>query len=380
MKISVELDRHHPRADGTCRVRVCVYHLRRARYPLPVHVRPADWTKAGRVRAGAPGARAINAAIEHAMHRAQAIVLATPGISAQAVVDALGRRDASGLSFVEVARQDMEEAPPTYFTAKARRSDLRKFEAVLGAIRTQDIDRHTMERYRAHLVASGLSPNSVAVQLKRIRTMYRRACERLGIEPRPILRGLRAVEVYQAPPSTLTLEQVQALERYAEGRSGWAAKAVHLWLFSLYCGGVRWHDLCRLSASHLQGERLVLPMAKNRRTKNVVLHAKARAIIDRYRKGARLLGLPTDPKGIAGANALANKWLKVAARAVGITARLHTHNARHTTALWLFRAGVDDRVIQDVLGVDPKAFAHYKARITQDDRDDALRKALGGLE
>lgn len=26
------------------------------------------------------------------------------------------------------------------------------------------------------------------------------------------------------------------------------------------------------------------------------------------------------------------------------------------------------------------AFAHYKARITQDDRDDALRKALGGLE
>ena len=102
--------------------------------------------------------------------------------------------------------------------------------------------------------------------------------------------------------------------------------------------------------------------------------------IDRYRKGARLLGLPTDPKGIAGANALANKWLKVAARAVGITARLHTHNARHTTALWLFRAGVDDRVIQDVLGVDPKAFAHYKARITQDDRDDALRKALGGLE
>lgn len=378
VKISAELDVHHPRQDGTCRVRIVVFLGKRVRIPLDIHVRPADWTSKKRLKEAHEKSVLYNRVIGDYLNRGERIALENPGITAENLAARLSGVSLDGKTFAEVAHFDLEETPPrSWHTQRQRSQRIGQFDRAFPDILAKDVNAAVFAKYKGILQATGMSSNSVATQLRSLRTIYNRVCKRLGTEPENVLAGLDAVERYGHAREHLTAAEVELLASYALGEVGWKAKAVHMWLFSLYAGGMRWTDLCRLTPKNIDGGRVVYVASKTRKGKNVPLFPEAAAIAKLYRGEKTLFGTPTEGKDIAAVNVVANKYLKVAARKCAIKKRLHTHNARHTSAAWMFDKGIDDRIIMDILGVDAKAFAHYKASIRPELVDEAMRKVFG---
>lgn len=238
-----------------------------------------------------------------------------------------------------------------------------------------------MDQYRAHMLRT-VKHNTAATQLRILRTIYRRVCRRLGEAPKDILENVDAVERYGAAPVQPTPAEVDRLQQWADTRGDDAARFVHMWLFSYYSSGIRWGDLCRLTVSQITGGRVIVPtQSKSDEPKNVKLRDKAARIAGLYRSGEYVFGIagakePT-PRQIQSANARANKWLKRAAKDCGITARLHTHSARHSYMARGRKAKVDDRTLQASMGIGDKAFKHYSGRFPQERVDEANDEIFG---
>ncbi len=132
-------------------------------------------------------------------------------------------------------------------------------------------------------------------------------------------------------------------------------------LFSMYTGGVRFGDLCRLKPGNIEGDALVYTMHKSKKVLWIPLVPQAQKIIADYRGEAYLLPLLNGRKaeaGISGANAATNNRLKKAARAAVINPAVSMHWSRHSFALW----AAENDVPLDLLRM---IFGHSSLAITQ---------------
>lgn len=372
MTFTIEYDHKHPRQDGTCAVYLRIYDGRIVRSPLSIHVAPGQWdAKKARVKFGHPMAALYNRKIAASLQRAEEIHLKAPALSAKQVRDQMKRK--GGATFVELARSVMDQVS-NYHTRKKWGSVIRRFEEFAPEVATEAIDPALMARWLTRL-SSEIKRNSAAVKLRTIRTIYNRVCKTHGIRPLRILDGVDAVERYPDQPEFLDPSEVRALSEFALTAKGWEKRAVDMWLFSLYCGGIRWTDLCRIGQDKIRAGRLVYQANKTGKAKNIKLHPNALAILEQYQSDP-VFGVDPRERKIETANTLANRALKSAAVKCGITKRLHTHNARHSFAAWALASGMDDRAIQQVLGVTPKTFEHYRARFPQEAIDEAMGKVF----
>lgn len=376
MRITVQRDSRN-RKDGTAMVRLALNKGKTLRHPLGIWVKASEWDD--RYRKLKVNARSnwavLNKRIEQAKADAEAYVAQKPDATVEEVLAALKDGGHKGESLLAFTLRDLEKNPPkSWHTAQQRRLAVQRFDKFSPGIRPEDMAGGLMGRYRAHMIARKVKPNTAATQLRMLRTLYVRACKgRMALKD--ILVDVDAVERYEEVPEMLSPEEVQRLEVYAEGRTGWKAGAVHRWLFSLYSGGIRWTDICLLEPKNIRDDRVRFIAHKTGKPKNVPLHPKAKAIAAIYSDGKRLFPLSGEPipERVRSANTLANKYLKVAARACGIEKRLHTHNARHSFTDWAIRAGMDDRAIQSILGVDDKAYKHYRSRFPQEHLDQQMQ-------
>lgn len=379
MRISVELDTSPSRkGSGGCVVRlVFTRGKERARHPV-VTVQKEHWDpKARRMEFRRQNADLVNAQIEAALARAQRLVLERPHLSPSMLREAMRAPDARGMTFAEAARKELEANPPrSWHTQRARSQLIARFEAWAGPVGIEQVDADLVRRFRAHVVKGGAGPNSASEILRRLRAVYNRTCKLLKVVPRNIVDGVEMGESYDRPPVVFTPKEVGRLVKYAEGQEGWKSKAVHMWLFSLYAGGMRFTDLCRLTPENVRDGRVVYSASKTGKPKNVPLRAEARAIVKRYAGQATVFGVDPAPASIVAANVVANRYLKVAAKACGITKRLTTHNARHSFAAWALNARLDDRAIQQIMGIDDKAFKHYRSKFGQEVLDRAMGKVF----
>lgn len=379
MRISVELNQKETKRGRA--LQLVFVKNGRARLALGHHVLAKQWdARKQRMRFGTPNEAVINAHIGAQMERARGLVAKDPGLTPYALRDAMRLPDGAQ-SFAALARRDLKETPPdSYFTQRQRASTIGRFEEWAGAIGTMEITPQVMERYRRHMLERGCAANTAAGQLKAMKTIYRRVCRSVGEQPIDILEGCKATERYVKPPSRLNAEEVARLITYAETAKGWKRKATHMWLFSFLSAGIRWGDLCRMRMEHIHYGRVESVQKKTNMGKNVVLHPYAAKIADMHREGQYLFGIagaeePSDQR-IAGANVSANKALKDVAKACGITKRLHTHNARHSFAELAMDAQLDDRAIQQAMGISDKIYKHYKGRIRPDRVDDQVSSVL----
>lgn len=356
------------------------------RVPLDVWVKAGEWDeRTRRVRFGKHNcAPAFNSKILAAVSKLENLITENPDLSPQQIRTAFDEPEHRSVPFWKLASMDLDETPPeSWHTVKQRRSAITRFGAVYPEHPIQRITPLIMEQYRAHLLTTGISSNTAAVQLRQLRTMYRRVCRKLGRAPAPILDGVDAVERYSEVPEQLTVHEVERLHRYEEANTGWAAKAVTMWLASLYCGGIRWGDLCRLTTDNIRDGRLGYIMSKVKgKPRNILLLPQAKKLMDRFREGKMLFGIagdevPSDGR-IAGANVIANRELKKAALACGIERTLRTHNARHSFAAMALSMGQDDRLIQEIMGLGDKAYKHYRGRFGQQSVDEGLYRVFAG--
>lgn len=181
----------------------------------------------------------------------------------------------------------------------------------------------------------------------------------------------------------LTYAEIRMLENVK--LSGLADLARDMYLFSFYTHGMRFENVSTIKREDVQKDHIFYRMNKGHDHREIAIHPKLKAIIQKYIKGTSLYLFPVvksehnewNKKEVIGnANTLINKYLLNAARIAGIEKHISFHTARHTFAYLSKKKMVHVNVIQDALG-------HSKQSTTQGYLksldDDTINNALSVL-
>lgn len=194
----------------------------------------------------------------------------------------------------------------------------------LGSIGPDDI-----REYRLHLESRGLAPRSVRHLLTDARCLFRWAVETERLAKSPWPRRVMP-RIQEKPPDRLLDPEVEAVLGIPEPH----AFIVRLALAT----GLRWGELVRADASHVEGGMLVVSHTKSARVRRVPLPpALIREILSR---SARLVPYT---EGAAGSF---NRFVQ---RNSGL-ARFHVHQLRHTFACRWIEGGGSLPSLQQILG------------------------------
>jgi len=358
MQIGIELDTSRPRKDGTCRVRVMLYHQKLARHALDLTVHPDQWDhKRQRLKFGTPNWNLKNAVIDAALQRAEALAIANPGITADHLRDLLSTEQgpASERLHESLSQHVKDHAHRlAYATRKGRVTVVRDVEqalplatlAGLSVSQIMDLDRWYVER--------GLGTNTRRSRLRRLRTMYRASCKTKGIPAKDLFDGLIPAEV-DTGAKFLAVDELEKLAK-ATLPTHTMTLARDAWMLCFYLGGIRVGDVCRLNWTMVDGDAITWTAGKVPKPRWVPLSAGALAIMERHR-GAFYI-LPLIPEGLQGdaleqaiesATSTLNRSLKDVCRVLSIRP-LTMHMARHTWAETAQGATLDVRSVSRILG------------------------------
>ena len=144
----------------------------------------------------------------------------------------------------------------------------------------------------------------------------------------------------------LSLEEISQLEVAELEAGAWHRYARDAWVFSFYAGGMRFGDMCCLKVESVQNGRVEYRMLKTGTLVSVPLPERARQILRPSVEGKEpgdfvfpflRRGDDADPvrlrRRISSKNALANRYVKLAAERAGIEPDgLSMHVARHSYA------------------------------------------------
>ena len=146
--------------------------------------------------------------------------------------------------------------------------------------------------------------------------------------------------------------------------------ALDLFMFSFYTRGMNLADIAELRPASVQNLRVVYERRKTHKVYSILLHAKAAAILDRYKGGSYLFPIYADgvhDTAVQKFNRLhkimkaVNKSLKVVAERVGVGSEgLTFYVSRHSYATAQKMRGTSIEVIRELMGhSDYKTSEHY---------------------
>ncbi len=273
----------------------------------------------------------------------------------------------SGTTFTTYAQSiiDSVRGKGEYWNAKNIKTALTKFTVFMGTrdILFRDISEITIREFENYLIEKGNRKNTRAKNLGSLKRIFSSAVKERVIraDDNPFMRFTISKE--RVEKQKLTLDELQALisAEVPDGTGQWHAK--NYWLFSFFCGGVRFSDICILRWKHVQDGRINYKMQKTGTGKNIAMVPQAKSILDLYRsdeKGYNDYVFPILKKeysdqnklkeAISARNALVNKDLKKVAKTAGIDVPLSMHLARHTYAVIALASGMDIYSLSRSLG------------------------------
>ena len=256
-------------------------------------------------------------------------------------------------------------------TVLAYRSDLARFcrfwEAEFGespparAPLTR-VDSLAVRSYLASLHAAGLSNRSLARHLSTLRSFFRWACRRIGLEKNPA-RGLPLPRLPRPLPRALTLADTENLLG-AEETGSFPERDGALFEV-LYATGIRVSEAAGLDVDDLDfPARLARVSGKGGRERVIPFGEVAEEALRAYLPTRAALRHRARPDGSddEGEPLFVNarggrlttrsmaRLLKRRLRAAGLPQDISPHALRHTFATHLLQAGADLRSIQELLG------------------------------
>lgn len=221
---------------------------------------------------------------------------------------------------------------------------------LLGKVTSDDL-----RSYRLWLEKQGISTQTVAHVLSDARCIFG-WCEDAGLIVRsPVPRKLLP-RIQERPPDRLTDAEVEALVAIPEPQ-GFVIR------FGL-ATGLRWGEICRAQASHVENGVLVVSHTKSRKVRRVPLAREIQQEI-KSRVG-RLVHYSVNSS---------RAFSLIARRESGVL-RFHPHQLRHTFACrWLERGG-SLAALQQILGHSSVATTQRYARLM----DDLVRREAERIE
>jgi site-specific recombinase XerD len=277
--------------------------------------------------------------------------------------------------FVEYAEGLIESIKKRgqYWNWKNLKTALNKLIEFAGTrnIYFHDINEVTIREFEDWLTDRGNKKNTRHKNLQSLQRIFSGAARERVIrsDDNPFTRIRLSKE--RVERQKLSLEELKLLiDVEVPADSGqWHAK--NIWLFSFFCGGVRFTDLCLLRWKHVQGGRIAYKMSKTGIGKNIEMVPQALKILELYRSKDKkpddyvfpiLRKEYPDPNklraAISSRNALVNKDLKKVAEKAGIKTPVSMHISRHTFAVVALASGMDIYSLSKALG-------HSDLKITQ---------------
>ena len=397
--IKLVLRKDKKRADGTYPVYLRITEDRRSRYICSeVSIEEKQWNPETQKVLAHPNKTALNDDLER---------LVTDSRNAVAGLRATGSRRVSALAVKREVQGKGATAVLPFIDAYAASQhtqgnfwEWRKVNVLATKLRNfhkqadlsfGDIDQDFLERFDQYMrVELKNQKNTRAKNLQILHRVLKAAIReglvKTGEDPFYYFK----IGSAKTTKERLSLEEIDALEGLVLSEGSPLELARDTFLFSFYCAGIRFGDVCRLEWRNVSKGMLRYRMAKTGTSKDIEIPQEGKDILSRYKvKSSKLTDFVfpildegfdySDPnfvlRRINSKNVTANTNLKRLAKLIKTDKNISFHVSRHSYADFARRAGIDLYTISKSLG-------HSSLKITErymDDFDasavnDAMRK------
>lgn len=267
------------------------------------------------------------------------------------------------------------ESAGKYTYAKQLNAVINKLEKFQGGrnLLFTELTPLYLRRFKDYLFVYGNNENTIAGNFKKIRTILYTAIED-GIfkqEKNPFFN-------FRLPSKPTTKERLTIVElqriiklNYPQGTALYNYR--NIFLFSLYCAGIRAADVITLKWGNIAGKRLIYSMGKNSKTPDMILIEPALRILNEYSTSNNrpdkyifpfitsdddMTDSKTRFKRINSHLTKINKGLKIIAVNAKISKNLSMHIARHSFADIARKGGESIYTIS-------KALQHSSIKVTE---------------
>lgn len=334
------------------------------------------WNDKGYIKKSHPRSRALNSQLDIILNEAkEALRELPPGKqNPKSVKDRLGNTG-KGLFFLYADSFVQSLFDNTrYWPGKRTQVAVNHFERFIGSrnITFEEITPEILEKFQVYSqIELKHQPNTINKVFECIKRIFVSAIDRDITINNPFMK-FKPVSRVKSDKTRLSKVQIQAIEKHELDPGSSLFHARNAFMFSFYCAGIRFSDICRLKWVNIIDGRLVYKMGKTGTGKNIKLLPPALKILGCYQENATpknfvfpFLDNDRDYSNdnylkaqISSKNAIVNNNLGKIAELVNIQAHISFHVSRHSFADYARTSGMN---IYDI----SKALGHSDITITQ---------------
>ncbi|MEI6487337.1 MAG: tyrosine-type recombinase/integrase [Bacteroidota bacterium] len=381
MKIQPIIWKYHKTKDKTFPIKIRVTSTSNGKtkveyFSVGASVKEEHWdVKERRVKLGKiPNAREVNIKIMDMCNLLEKNFL-TGGVAE------LGSKEDFYWWFQE--RIDYSKEKHSLYNYKRLCSVQKKLKEFAPVLPVKKIDNKFIQDFEVHLTKQGLNVNYITDILMRIKFIFKIIINSGQIEhhKNPFLNYKFTTK--RTEKKRNSIEDIQKLEAYDFSKFPTPQMAVDMFLFSFYCAGIRFGDLCRIKFSMIQDGRLKYTMHKSNNERNIKLMPQALKIIDRYRKKNKEFLFDTkvdwtkEDYSISVRNSFFRKNLHWACKRAEVS-EVGYHSARNSFADYAHKMGIDIYSIKELLGHSKISTTEiYMKAFHEEETDIAMNKLFG---
>ena len=349
------------------------FNRKKAEYSTGIKILPTDWNPIKQqIKAKHREARVFNARLDDILHECKTIAIDLGDtISASNIKIRLSKPVNSEIDFFAyyaVFRDELKE-DGHYDEWKHSKVVERKLKDFVKSDRLPftQITVEFLESFKRYLFKKlGNSANTVNKEFQRIKRITKRALKDKTITNDPFSL-FEQVQKKKTGKDRLSIEQIKSIEALTLENDNALKLTRDVFLFSFYCAGIRFADVCTMKMKNIIDGRLKYEMGKTGRLKTILIQAQALEILDHYQKHTPkfsredfifpLLDAKYTYKNeyatkrmISSKNTIVNKNLKKIALLAGIQENVSFHVSRHSFADYARTKGMGIFDISKALG------------------------------
>ncbi len=283
-------------------------------------------------------------------------------------------------------RIDYSKEKHSLYNYKRLCSVMNKLKEFAPVLPIKKIDSQFVQDLELHLTKQGLHINYISDILLRIKFIYKLIVDsgRVEYHKNPFLNYKLTFK--RTEKKRNTLEEILQLEEYNFSKFPTPQLAVDMFLFSFYCAGIRFGDLCRIKFSMIQDGRLKYTMHKSNNERNIKLMPQALKIVERYRKKNKEFLFDTkvdwsqEDYSIGVRNSFYRKNLHWACERAEVS-KVGYHSARNSFADYAHKKGIDIYSIKELLGHSKISTTEiYMKAFHEEETDKAMDTLFGQIK
>lgn len=392
MKIYPVLWKHNQLKDGTYPLKIRVFYVNEGKkieryYPLDIYLKENQWDESFKRVKNHTNASDYNIKLLTTLKN-----LETQKSKDEPIVV---KKAVMNGSFIEYFRGYIKVTKKKYSASHITKleSILNKLESHYPNLTFAEMTRDFLRELEDKLIGIGNNPTTIHDNFKRIKWIYNEAVADKVISAENSPFDKYKVRLVKTKKKRLAYTDIVKIEnlQLEEGSLIWHIR--NCWLFSFYCAGIRFGDLCILKPDNIVEDRLIYTMHKslknpNPQHRNLKLMSKAKTIADYYLNlNKRYLfdlidKLPKDKfealKTINIKNSLANKYLRKIAKLIEANIDLSFHTSRHSFSDYCKKNKLDVHDIKELLGHTRVGTTEiYMKDFYKEESDDAMEKLFG---